>query len=270
MRRKEVVRCFIKNFSEFLYNNNYHLYKNCFIKYQNGVLNRVSVWTRKTIDTVSLDIIHFCKPIYEDFVSIEDENENDDFSLAQCAFADSILNDIYWSFEYGNIDDMNTIMQTVFTVYKDYFVQFDSKSIDDYNANSQKYFQKLNSKRETDPAEYISELFSGEASVDSLPKDRKNKIVELLVNARYTSYYIIQRLNEISQYTSCKDIVDELNLTLESVNDFNKEIEYIQALCYDDKDDLKTMQNQEDVERNRIIENNHKLLLDAGLIEQSK
>lgn len=266
MRRKEVVRRFIKTFSEFLYNNDYHLYKNCFIKYQDGVFNRVSVWTRKTMDTVSLDIIHFCKPIYEDFVSIEDENENDGFSLAQCAFADDRLNEIFWSFEFGNIDGMNTTMQTVFTVYKDYFVQFDSKSIDDYNANFFEYNQKLNRNKETDPDEFISELFAGEVSVNSLPKDNKKKIDELLISARYTSYYIVQRLNELSQYKSCKEIVDELNLTLESVNDFNEEIENLRALCYNDQDYLEAIQKQEDAERNRIIENNKTLLLNAGII----
>lgn len=234
------------------------------------MFNRVSVWTRKTIDTVSLDIIHFCKPIYEDFICIEDENESDDFSLAQCAFVDNILNDIYWRFEYGNIDDMTIKIQTAFTVYKDYFVHFDSKSIDDYNTKSQEYFQKLNKDRETDPFEYISELFAGEASVNSLPKDNKKKIDELLISARYTSYYIVQRLNEMSHCLSYTDIKDEFYLILDSVNDFNKDIEYIHALCYDDKDYLQKMQNREDAERNRIIENNNKLLLNAGLIAQSQ
>lgn len=63
-------------------NNGYTFYKNCFIKYHNGVFNRVSIFTQKAVDTISFDIIHYCKPIYEDFISIEDENESDDFSLA--------------------------------------------------------------------------------------------------------------------------------------------------------------------------------------------
>lgn len=108
MRRNEVLNNFKKTFSNFMLNNGYSFYKNCFIKYYNGVFNRVSIFTQKTIDMVSFDIIHYCKPIYEELISIEDENESDDFSLARMAFKDNIIDDIEWEYEYGNTKDMTS------------------------------------------------------------------------------------------------------------------------------------------------------------------
>lgn len=249
-----------------MFNNHYRFYKNCFVKFQDDMFNRVSIWTRKTIDIVSFDIIHYCKPIYEDFVSIEDENENNDFSLARIAFAKNILDDIEWKYEYGNNKDMVLKIQSAFNVYKECFSQFDCESIDDYNTKSQEYIRKLNEKPKMDPFELISELFSGEVSLNLLSKSDNKKINELLIRARFESFYIIQRLDEILHYASYMDFKEEFNSIFESVNDFNEDIEYIRALCYNDKVYLGKIKNREDTERKRIIEKNKKLLSEAGLI----
>ena len=265
MRRKEVLNIFKNTFSHFMLNNGYTFYKNCFIKYHNGVFNRVSIFTQKAVDTISFDIIHYCKPIYEDFISIEDENESDDFSLAWIAFADNIIDDVEWEYEYGNNEDMVSKIQIAFNVYKKYYEQFDCESIDDYNTHLQEYNRKLHNTSERDPYEFISELFSGEVSLDSIPKNKQKKLQELLTRARTESYYIIQRFNEISQDLPSANSESELKMIAERVSAFNDDIQYIQALCYDDKEYLRKIQDGEDAERQRIIENNKRLLFEAGL-----
>lgn len=249
-----------------MFNNHYKFYKNCFVKYHNNVFNRVSIWTQKTMDTVSFDIIHFCRPIYEDFISIEDENENSDFSLARIVFSKNVYDNIKWEFEYRNIKDMVLRIKTAFNLYKDFFPYFNCEDIEDYNTKSQEYYKKINDKPELDSYEYITELYCGEVSANLLEKKEQEKIDKLLIKARFESYYIIQRLDEISHCLSYTDLKDELDLIFESVVDFNDIIEYIHALYYNDIDFLQRKKNREDAEKNRIIEKNKKLLYKAGIL----
>ena len=98
LRRKDVLVTFRDIFSNFMLSHGYKFYKNCFVKYCNNVFNRVSIFTQKTIDIVSFDIIHYCSPIYIELFNIEADNEDGNFSLARIACADNIINDIEWNY----------------------------------------------------------------------------------------------------------------------------------------------------------------------------
>lgn len=262
LRRKDVLITFRDIFSNFMVSHGYKFYKNCFIKYCNNVFNRVSIFTQKTIDLVSFDIIHYCSPIYIELFNIEADNEDDNFSLARIACADNIINDIEWNYEYGNTYDMVSKIQNAFDVYLKYFQNFDCECIDDYNAKLKKYNQKLRDSSE--PEIYISllDLFTGEMPISSVPQANQNKLKELIIDARFESYYIIERLNEMSNG------YDQSNIEIisDSLSSFNENIQYAKALFCNDKEFLQQRQAQEDSERKEIIEKNKKLLYAAGLI----
>lgn len=80
--------------------------------------------------------------------------------------------------------------------------------------------------------------------------------------ARFESYYIIERLNEMSNGYDQSDI----EIISDSLSSFNENIQYAKALFCNDKEFLQQRQSQEDSERKEIIEKNKKLLYAAGLI----
>ena len=45
LRRKEILSCFINILSKFMFNNHYRFYKNCFVKFQDDMFNRVNMDT---------------------------------------------------------------------------------------------------------------------------------------------------------------------------------------------------------------------------------
>lgn len=264
MRKKDVIKCFKDVFSEFLLNKEYIFYQNCFVKYKNGVLNRVSLFTQKTIDIVTFDIIHECKPIYEDFVSIKANNERENFSIATLAFTDSIIDDIEWSYLYNNNEDMTAKIQSAFEIYKNYFDFVHSDSIDDYKIHYREYNEKLKKPLETDPYELIADIFSGEYSLDSFPEDKLAEFKEVLVKSRWQSYYLMQYLNEMVNGKCEIDIDAELKYISCCLNEFNKDIEYLFALYNGDEKYLRKVNEREESARQEIIKKNRELLLNAG------
>lgn len=262
MRRKDVLITFRDIFSNFMVSHGYKFYKNCFIKYSNNVFNRVSIFTQKTIDLVSFDIIHYCSPIYIELFNIEADNEDDNFSLARIACADNIINDIEWNYEYGNTYDMVLKIQNAFDVYLKYFQKLDCKCTDDYNAELKEYNQKLRDSSEPEIYTSLLDLFTGEMPISSVPQANQNKLQELIIDARFESYYIIERLNEMSNGYDQSDI----EIISDSLSSFNENIQYAKALFCNDKEFLQQRQAQEDSERKEIIEKNKKLLYEAGLI----
>lgn len=264
MRRIEVLVAFRDIFSNFMLSHGYTFYKNCFVKYCNNVFNRVSIFTQKTIDIVSFDIIHYCSPIYIELFNIEADNQDGDFSLARIACSDNIVDDIEWNYEYGNTDDMVSKIQNAFNVYLKYFQKFDCEGLEDYNTKLKKYNQKLKDLSEPEIYTSLLDLFTGEVPISSVPQANQNELQELIIDARLESYYIIERLNEMLNDYDQSDI----EIISESLSSFNENIQYVKALFCNDKEYLQQRHAQEDSERKEIIEMNKKLLYNAGLIAE--
>jgi hypothetical protein len=63
MRRKDILIPFKEIFGEFLTENGYVFIKNGFVKYNNGVINMIGIYSRKHIDIVEIDIVFYSENI---------------------------------------------------------------------------------------------------------------------------------------------------------------------------------------------------------------
>lgn len=153
-------------------------------------------------------------------------------------------------------------IQNAFDVYLKYFQNFDCECIYDYNAKLKKYNQKLRDSSEPEIYTSLLDLFTGEMPISSVPQANQNKLKELIIDARFESYYIIERLKEMSNGYDQSDI----EIISNSLSSFNENIQYAKALFCNDKEFLQQRQAQEDSERKEIIEKNKKLLYEAGLV----
>jgi hypothetical protein len=265
LRKKEVLTCFKDVFSDFLLENGYTFYENCFICYKNEVLNRVSLFTQKNIDVVTFDIIHNCKPIYENFVSIRANNERDDFSIGTLAYVDNILDDVEWSYLYNDNADMTEKIQSAFEIYKNYFTNVHSESIDDYKGKFKAYNQKLEDSSEVDPYEFMADVFTGKHSLEGLPKDKMLEIEEILIESRGRSYYLIQYLNELIDNKTELNNDFNLNYIADHIKEINEYIYHLYALCTGNEEYLRKIKEREEIAQQEIITKNKSLLSKIGL-----
>ena len=157
---------------------------------------------------------------------------------------------------------MKSKIQNAFDVYLKYFQKFDCEDLDDYNIKHKKYNQKLRDSSGPEIYTSLLDLFTGEMPISSVPQANQNKLKELIIDARFESYYIIERLNEMTNGYDQSDI----EIISDSLSSFNENIQYAKALLCNNKEFLQQRQAQEDSERKEIIEKNKKLLYAAGLI----
>lgn len=68
MRRKDIIIPFKEVFSDFLTEKGYFFNKNCFVKYNNGVINLIGIHSSKHMDTVEVDIVFYSEDITQIFL----------------------------------------------------------------------------------------------------------------------------------------------------------------------------------------------------------
>ena len=101
---------------------------------------------------------------------------------------------------------MKSKIQNAFDVYLKYFQKFDCEDLDDYNIKHKKYNQKLRDSSGPEIYTSLLDLFTGEMPISSVPQANQNKLKELIIDARFESYYIIERLNEMTNGYDQSDI----------------------------------------------------------------
>lgn len=262
--------CFKEVFGPFLCSKGYKFNKNCYIKFENDVLNCVSVYSRKVIDEVEIDIIHGCTPIDEPYnENLTTDNEDGDFSLGRIACSDGLIDDIYWVSK--SLVDFKDTLDKIYQVYIRYFdIYFNAQNPGDLENKEEKYLTLLEKDDEDD---LIEKVFVGSAEDKSLIPENSiarkytDKYIETLFSIRDECFYLCNYINEIvCDNDPVNTFSSDFWYVKKLIDSYSKDIKIMEALIYNDEKYISDLLSEEERNRQRIIEDNKNILIKYGLL----
>lgn len=189
MRRKDILIPFKEIFGEFLTENGYVFIKNGFVKYNNGVINMIGIYSRKHIDIVEIDIVFYSENITQIFLDdLTVENEDWFYRLSQIEFHknfDGIHYVDYWEYELDNPKEPQKTLSKMLETFKENFdTYFNPVDLDDLNKKRQKYNNELFDYAEPTEYELLSDAFTQTSKDDfGIPLNKTiEKYKELFIN----------------------------------------------------------------------------------------
>lgn len=275
LRRKEIILTFKNVFGKYLLDKGFVFSKNCYVKYQNGVLRLIGVYSQKNYDNVEFDIILEMNSINEPFLNeMCLINADNYFSVGRIAKCYDEQESFWWYFDNNDTESLKQKMEEAFRCFVKYEkVYYEPAGVDEMYNMRDAYFKLLEDNSAPIPSKTLEYLVESDVRIEEFIK--KGELdTEMISLLRGTVIDLRQELYCISDILF--DQVDDANDTLNIKNVRNelkrikKHKKILSAFTYGNYDYINRLLSVQEVLTKSIISENKRILKHFNLLDSNE